>query len=332
MVTIKDISEKLGIAPSTVSKGLHDAKDVSPEVKKLVLDTAIEMGYVTKKMKNKDRKKLALFVENMLYEKKEDFGYDIILGFRQAAAKEEWDVVIIPLDKQMQENVPYDRYMMRHEFHGGFFIGVALDDSWILQMEKTTIPTVLLDNFIGKNTNVAYVGTDSFEGIDFAIEHLKEHGHTRIALINGSEHSMISEKRHDAFIRALQHYELPIDEDLIAYGHFVEESAKYHFERFYKLGATAIVCGNDLIAVGVLKECKRLGVKVPQEVSVVGFDNVPIAAEVSPALTTINQDRLHIGKSAYATLYWLIEKVAISVSLLRPSLVIRESTGKVNKK
>ena len=87
-ITIKDIADRLGIAPSTVSKGLNDANDISPDLKQLVLDTAIEMGYVTKKMKKETRKRLCIFIENMLYLKEDDFGFDIVLGFRQAAIRD----------------------------------------------------------------------------------------------------------------------------------------------------------------------------------------------------------------------------------------------------
>ncbi len=141
MVTIKDIAKRLGIAPSTVSKGLNDANDISPELKKLVLDTAIEMGYVTKRMKKETRKRLCVFVENMQYEKPGDFGFDIILGFKQAAVRDNWEVTVTPVTPMLQTRDPYDRYMVQNGFHGGFLVGFALKDPWMAQMETTTIPT-----------------------------------------------------------------------------------------------------------------------------------------------------------------------------------------------
>ena len=113
MVTIKDIANQLGIAPSTVSKGLNNANDISPELRQLVLDTAIEMGYVTKRMEKETHKRLCIFIENMLYEHSDDFGFDIILGFRQAAIRDKWDVQIVPMTPQLQALEPYDRYMMQ---------------------------------------------------------------------------------------------------------------------------------------------------------------------------------------------------------------------------
>ena len=308
MITIKDIADRLGIAPSTVSKGLNDANDISPDLKQLVLDTAIVMGYVTKKMKKETRKRLCIFIENMLYLKEDDFGFDIVLGFRQAAIRDKWDVHIVEMNPILQIKEPYDR--------------------WMKQLESTTIPTVLFDNYIRKNPNVAYTGTDSFEGIDLAIDHLVQLGHTHIALLNGSKDSMVTANRYEAYISSMQSHDLSINENLIAYGYYVEDSAKYHFADLLNNGATAILCGNDLLAIGILKECQRLHIKVPKDISIVGFDNLPISAECTPALTTISQDRIDLGKSSYAALYWLIAKVPISRSLLRPSLIIRESTGK----
>ena len=286
MVTIKDIANRLGIAPSTVSKGLNDANDISPELKKLVLDTAIEMGYVPKRMKKETRKRLCIFVENMQYEKSGDFGFDIILGFKQAAVRDNWEV--------------------------------------------TVVPTVLFDNYITKNPYVAYVGTDSFEGIDLAIDHLTELGHTKIALLNGSPDSMITSNRYDAYASSMQSHKLELDENLVAFGYYVEDSAKYHLPSLIENGATAIICGNDLLAVGVIRECGRLHVRIPQELSVVGFDNLPISEEITPALTTINQDRVDLGRNSYAALYWLIAKVPISRSMLRPRLIVRDSTSKIS--
>jgi LacI family transcriptional regulator len=327
MVTIKDIAKRLDIAPSTVSKGLNNANDISPELKQLVLDTAIEMGYVTKKMKKETRKKLAIFIEDMDYLKPEDFGFDIILGFRQAAMRENWDITIIPTSSLEQLSEPYDRYMVKCGYHGGFFMGFAPKDPWIKQLGNTTIPTVLLDNYIKGNPVVGYVGTDNFEGIDLAVEHLVSLGHTKIALLNGSKNSIVAESRYEAYVASMQSHGLEVDENLIVYGPFSQDNAQSHIQRLMENGATAVICGNDLLAVGVLKECDKMGVMIPRDLSVVGFDNLPVSREMS--LTTINQDRINLGRCSYATLYWLIAKVPISKSFLRPELVHRTTTGKI---
>lgn len=328
MATIKEIADKLGVSISTVSKGLNGASDISPELRQVILDTAVEMGYTTKRMKKEDYKKLCIFIENMDYESISQFGYDIVLGFKQAAYRDNWNVDILPITPAFQQQEKYDTFMLRNGYSGAFLVGFALQDEWMNQLQNTGIATVLFDNFILKNPNVAYVGTDSFEGIDYAIEHLVCLGHTKIAFLNGSLHSMITEHRQQAFYDSMAARHLPINKNLIANGYYVAESAKDFVPTFLKQGATAIVCGNDLLAYGVIKECKKYGYHVPSDISVIGFDDLPSSARISPALTTIRQERSELGKCGYMALHSLMNHVSVSKTLLRPQFILRSSTSK----
>ena len=212
MVTIKDIANRLGISTSTVSKGLNGASDISESLRQTVLDTAVELGYTTKQMRGKDRRKVCIFIENMNFETPEQFGYDIILGFRQSAFRENYDVTIFPITPDIQAAEKYDTFMLRHGFVGGFMVGFALMDDWMDQFNTTSIPTALFDNYIRKNPLVASVGSDTSEGIDDAIVHLMSLGHRHIALINGSWHSCITEQRRQAYIDSMTAHNLPFDE------------------------------------------------------------------------------------------------------------------------
>lgn len=331
MATIKDIANRLGISVSTVSKGLNGASDISEQLRQTVLDTAVEMGYTTKQMRSKNNKKICLFIENMEYETPDQFGYDIVLGFRQSAYKEHYDVTVMPVTPLLQSTEKYDTYMLKHGFIGAFFVGFALQDDWIAQLSTTSIPTTLLDNYVKKNTNVCYVGTDSFEGIDDAIEHLTSLGHKTIAFLNGSAHSMISEQRRQAYIDSMTSHNLPVKEELMPYGYYTAACAKEYLGGLLAQGATAILCGNDLIASGVITECQTRGFRVPEDISVIGFDDIPISAKLTPPLSTIRQDRIELGKSAYFTLHSLINHASISKTMLRPHLILRESTAFVRQ-
>lgn len=316
MVTIKNIADRLGIS-------------ISEDLRQLVLDTAIEMGYRTKKMRKEQNKRLCIFIENMAYESASQFGYELILGFRQAALQDNWDVTIIPITPELQQKEKYDVYMLKNGYSGAFLLGFALTDAWMCQFPSTTIPTVLLDNYIPQNPNVAYIGTDSHEGIELVVEHLAKLGHTRIAFLNGSPHSLVSDQREQAFIHSMKNHHLSPDQDLIAYGYYVAESAKYHVPHFLKKGATAILCGSDLIASGVITECRKRGYSVPDDISVTGFDDLPISTRLAPPLTTIKQDRTELGKCGYYTLHSLMRGVSISRTLMRPELIVRDSTGRL---
>lgn len=329
MATIKDIADRLGIAVSTVSKGLNGASDISSDMRQLVLDTAVEMGYASKKMKAKESRKVCILIENMDYENIDQFGYEIIMGFKKSAARRHWEVTVIPTDLNMQTAEKYDTYMLKNGFSGAFLLGFTLHDDWVKQLHKTSVPTVLLDNYIPKNSHVGYVGTDSMEGIALAVDHLISLGHKKIAFLNGSKNSMVSDERYQAFIQSMEEHGLKPDEKLIEYGYYVPDCAKYHVPGFLENGATAILCASDLIASGVLLEIQKQGLRVPQDISVIGYDDLPIAAQLNPPLTTIRQDRTDLGKSAFLMLDGLVHNVSVSKMLLRAKFIERFSTSSV---
>lgn len=330
MATIKDIAERLGISVSTVSKGLNGAHDISESLRQQVLDTAVEMGYKSKRRNGENKKSLCLFIENMDFESINQFGYEIILGFKQAAFKERYDISVLPVSPEFQKSESYDAYMLEHHYSGAYAVGFSLEDPWMEQFRTTKFPTVLLDNFVEQNKNVGYIGTDSEEGINMAVDHLYQLGHRKIAFLDGSVNSMISDQRMAAYLKSMTEHGLPIDPDIAVYGYFVADSARYHVPGFLDKGVTAILCGNDLIATGVISECMALGFSVPEDISVIGFDDLPISQHLNPPLTTIRQNRLELGKCGYYILDSLMHEVSLSKNLLRPELVLRSSTAKAN--
>ena len=146
MATIKDIANRLGISISTVSKGLNGASDISDDLRQLVLDTAVEMGYSTKRSKKVEYRKLCLYDTNVEYKTLDTFGYDIVLGFKQNAFKHKWDVTVVEIDVEFQEKNKYDTYLLQHGYCGAFVLGLNLTDPWMEQIKYTTMPTVLFDN------------------------------------------------------------------------------------------------------------------------------------------------------------------------------------------
>lgn len=327
MPTIKDIANRLGVSVSTVSKGLNNANDISEELKEVILDTAVEMGYSTKRSKKEEFRKLCLFITNMKYETADSFGYDIILGFKQNAFRHNWDVSVIPITPKFQQDQKYDTYLLKNGYCGAFLLGLTLQDPWMEQLKVTTMPTVLFDNFIEGNPYVSSLGTDNYEGIRLSVKHLVDLGHKKIGFINGPLHSLVSNQRQEAYENAMKEAGLTINEKTMARAYFIEEAAKYHFPNFLEEDVTAIICGNDLLAKGVIDCCQKAGRKIPEDISIIGFDDIPLAAATVPPLTTIAQQRNALGKAAYIILNALIHHISISQTLLRPKLVKRESTG-----
>ncbi len=326
MATINDIAEKLGISKSTVSKGLNNARDVSEEMRKKILETAVELGYVNRRQQ-KDRKTLCILVENMDFQTPNQFGHDIILGFKQMAEPEGWTVDIIPIDMEFQRGIPYGVFMMEHGYQASFILGLTLLDPWIHELRTSRLPTVLYDNYVKENPYIASVGCDSQEGFELAVKHLTALGHKKIGLISGPLESYILKARYNAYLNAMDKYNLEINEDYIGLGYYVNDSTRKYVPKLLAEGVTAILFSHDVRAISAITECEDRGIRIPDDVSIVGFDDLPMTAYTQPSLTTIRQNRIGIGKCGYYALSCLLNQVSIGSILLRATLIVRNSTG-----
>ena len=325
MVTLNDIAARLGISKRTVSKGLNNASDVSEELRRRILETATEMGYTGRRT----AKKLCILVENMEYKEPNQFGYDLIAGFLEMARLEGWTVDVVPLTEDYQRTVTYQEAMAQGGWRGAFVLGFSLLDPWMKEFQTAQVPTVLYDNYIKENPYMASVGCDSDGGLAAAVRHLYALGHRRIGLLSGPLDSFVLRERYNAYRSAMEECGLSVDGELVGLGYFLAESTRKFLPKLVEKGATAILCSEDSRAVAAYTECNDRGLRIPGDVSIVGFDDLPIAAYMNPPLTTIRQDRLALGKCGYFTLSCLLNDVAIDSIRLRAPLMARGSTGPV---
>ena len=328
MVTINDIAARLGISKSTVSKALGNATDVSEDMRRRILETAVEMGYINKRSHKRERK-LCILVENMDFDTPNQFGHDIVLGFKQKAEPEGWNVDVVPITVETQKLTPYNVYMLEHGYQAAFILGLSLIDPWMKELRTTQIPTVLYDNYIKGNPCVASVGCDNKEGFELSVKHLKSLGHTKIGLISGPSDSYIMKARYNAYLSAMEKYDLEINDDYIGIGYFVAESTRKFVPRLINKGCTAILFSHDVRAISAITECNDRDIRIPEDLSIIGFDDLPMTEFTQPSLTTIRQDRISLGKCGYYALTCLLNKVPIGSIQLRATLVVRGSTGPV---
>lgn len=326
-VTINDIANRLGISKSTVSKGLNNATDVSMETKRLILETAAEMGYINKRIRQ--NAKICIIIENMDYNTPNQFGYDLVEGFKQMAESEGWIVDVIPVTTDFQKLTPYDVFMIQEGYQASFVLGFSLLDPWIEEFRTSHYPTVLFDNYIKGNPNVASVGCDNAEGFEHAVKHLVKLGHKKIGLISGPLDSYILRARYQAYIAALEKYGLEVNENYIGLGYYVTESTRTYIPKLVEQGVTAILFSHDVRAISAITECNDREIRIPEDLSIIGFDDLPISAYCEPPLTTIQQDRTALGKCGYYAMTSLLNNVPIGSILLRAPLIVRESTGPV---
>lgn len=323
MPTINDIAALLGVSKSTVSKAMNNADDISGSLRKKILETAVEIGYEKKRNRKDVSKKLCVLIENMDYEDPSGFGHDLVIGFEQMAVLAGWDVDIVAITPKEQAQTSYDAFMLGGRYEGAFILGFSLSDPWMRDLKTAKTPAVLYDNHIRENPLVAYVGVNSDEGFHMAVSYLKRLGHTRIGYLGSGMDSQIGLERYHAYIRAMEAHGLGVDMDLV--------SIMGYEPRLIDGRATAVLCQHDQLAEEFMGHCRRAGYKVPEDISVIGFDDAAFSAHTTPPLTTVRQDRNALGRCGYYALASLLDHTFISSLLLRAELVERGSAGPVRQ-
>lgn len=325
VATIQDIADRLGVSKGTVSKALNGAPDVSETLQKTILETAVEMGYTIRK--RREKKKLCIFTENLEYEEPHQFGYDIVLGFRQMAEPAGYEVEIIDVTEKLQKTFSYDVFMLKNGYVGAFVLGFSLNDPWMKDFQTAKTPAVLYDNYIPANPNMAYVGIDNSEGMELAVSHLKSLGHKDIGYLSGALGSHIMQVRNSAFFHAMRQNGLKAGPAQTGSSYYITQCLERHLSRLLDMGITGLICSHDLLANAAMIQCQQLGLRVPADISIIGFDDLPMSAYTSPPMTTIRQERAQLGKSGYYALASLMNGIAIGTLLLHARLIVRGSTG-----
>lgn len=331
MATMEDIARALGVSKGTVSKALSGADDVSEATRKIVLEKAVELGYA-RLTRRRDGQRVCIFTRNMPCARPEDFGYDIVIGFRKMAEPAGFSVDIIQLTMDMQNHYAYDEYMLLHGYQGALFLGLSLKDKWMQDFKTCRTPTVLYDNHVISNPVVTYVGVDSGEGMDMAVSCLKALGHEKIGYLSGELGSYIYQQRSRAFFAALRQNGLDDRNTVAGYSLYTSECLTFHLPRILEHGCTAIVCSHDLLAHSVLLHCRERGIRIPEDLSLIGFDDIPLCRHTTPTLSTIRQDQTQLGKSTFYALTSQINRVPISTLLLHAQMIPRGSVGPAPKR
>lgn len=327
MPTINDIAAKLGVSKSAVSKALNNADDVSESLRRKVLETAVEMGYKKNRARKNAPRKLCVLVENLDHKNPAGFGHDLVIGFEQTAVLDGWDVEIRTVTMEEQTQTPYDAFMLSHQYEGAFILGFSLSDPWMTDLKTSKTPAVLHDNDIRENPFVTYVGVNSEEGFDMAISYLKKHRHIRIGYLGGSGNSFIVRARRHAYARAMEAHHLTVDPANIGQSCYISECINDHLPRLLKNNVTAILCEHDQMANAVMIHCTELGYRIPEDISIIGFDDTAFSSYTTPPLTTIRQDQNALGRCGYYALTSLLNHTFISSLLLRAEFIERGSAG-----
>ena len=330
--TLGQIALKLGLSPATVSKALSRKAGVKEATRTEVLACAEEIGYGLNRKPgvpgdaDGEDPRAAVIVDEPGY--RNTFFSDVLAGFRHHAAALRMETVILSIhDEWRRHPRRYEDYFRTKKISGAFISGLRVGDPFISCLESPSAPPAVIMDFSVNNPRAGRVEVDNITGARLAVEHLVSLGHTQIGFLNGHSQAEVSGKRLMGFIASLGISGLPYRKELVYEGDFTEECGGAAAAYFARLGVSAVFCASDLMAAGLIHGFQNMGLRIPDDISVAGFDNMSFCNLCTPKITTVAQDRTRLGMSACALLHQLINGGFLTNCTLAPSLVIRESTG-----
>ncbi|GAC1366901.1 MAG: LacI family DNA-binding transcriptional regulator [Ktedonobacteraceae bacterium] len=333
--TIASIAATAGVSIPTVSRVLHNRPDVAPETRRRVERIIEESGFVRKRSKNGAQKKSRI-IDVLIPGIDSLYSLEIVRGVEEALERTE---------SRLALSATHDSFQMEQRWLAKVLNGAATDGAILVlahgpqqyfdTLRRNKIPFVVVDQRGELGPDVPSVGATNWFGGRTATEYLISLGHRRIAVITGPPNLRACQDRLAGYRAALESASIPGDPILIRSGAFVQQGGYEQACALLDLPEppTAIFAGNDVQAMGVYSALRARGLSVPEDMSVIGFDDVAIASIVTPALTTVRQPLIEMGRVATTMLLRLISEEPLDSMRveLTTTLSIRDSCAPLQR-
>ncbi len=326
-VTIRDVAAQAGVSVATVSKVLNQRYGVSAETFARVTAVIKELGYeaslVAQSLRNHRTNVIGILVADI-----EPFSTELLKGTADAIRGTGFELVVYSAGGRTGDPQGWEqRYLTR--LSGTLVDGAVLVTPAVDLEGLPGTPVVAVDPHTGRAA-LPTVDSDNLHGGQVATEHLLELGHRRIALLTGREDLKSAQQRETGYRRALVAAGVPVDETLIRRGEYDHDVAAGSARELLNAPnrPTAVFAANDITAIATIETALELGLRVPEDLSVIGFDNIPESALCTPPLTTVQQPIREMGRRAITLLVRLIngEEPEDTHITLGTELVVRQST------
>jgi LacI family transcriptional regulator/LacI family repressor for deo operon, udp, cdd, tsx, nupC, and nupG len=331
MASLQEVARHANVSIATVSRVLNKSDKVVPETRATVEQALLDLGYRPSRVARRLRMNTghAHLVGLIIPDIQNPFYAEIARGVEDAAYASQYALILCNSD----ENLDKERFyldVMQAESVDGIVLPPFDDlDAGVAEMVKTGIPVVCVDRSHGK-VKTDLVEVDNYQGALEAVRHLIEKGHRSIALIEGRAHVSTSRERRRGYVDALTAAGIALRKELMRAGDFKQESGRVLTNELLDLRKppTALFVCNNLMTVGAIGALHQRGARIPGDVALIGFDDLPWAEALDPPLTVVRQPAYDVGRQAMELLLKRImqpNRPAVTVRLL-PELVIRKST------
>ena len=331
--TIGDVARRAGVSRATVSRVLNEYPHVRPRVRLAVQRAMRALGYrpdqVARSLARRETKTLGLVVADLT----NPFYAETARAIVETARGHGYNVILCNTDNLPRLQEEYVEVLRQRRVDGIIFGSVFLDDPVVEALVEAGYPCVMYNRRL-RSGRGNYIVLDNVGASQDLTRHLIEFGHRRIGFIAGLRELSTAAERLQGYRAALRAAGLPVDRCLVRPGAFVAEMAQRAAQELLKLARrpTAIMAGNDLMALGVMQAAGDLGLRIPGDLAVVGFDDIEIAAHRQIQLTTMAQQKAEMGRMAVA---WLLEIIRDPSryarqplqQILAPRLILRRTCG-----
>ncbi|MEO6001599.1 MAG: LacI family DNA-binding transcriptional regulator [Opitutus sp.] len=331
MASLQEVAARAKVSIATVSRVLNKSDKVVAETRAVVEQALRDLGYrpsrVARRLRMKDGR--AHLVGLIIPDIQNPFYAEIARGVEDAAYAAEYALLLCNSDENLDKERFYLDVMTSESVDGVVLPPFDETDAAVIELVKTGMPVVCVDRSLAK-VKTDLVEVDNYRGAFDAASHLIEKGHRNIGMIEGRTHVSTSRERRRGYLDALAEAGIPVRKDLIRAGDFRQESGRLLAGELLDLRKppTALFIFNNLMTVGALAAVHQRGLKVPKDVAIVGFDDLPWAESLDPPLTVVRQPAYDVGRQAMEMLLKRImepTRPPVTVRLL-PELVIRRST------
>lgn len=331
-LTIRQIAKLAGVSRSTASRVLNNHPNVSPELRAQVQKVIAQTGYqpdpIARSLSNRRSKIIGLVIPLAIRSLFEDpFFPRLMQGISEGCNAHDYTLSLFLFHSEEEEKKLHDRISHSRLVDGFVVTATRTGDPLIPELIANQIPFVVHGRH--EDPQVSFVEVDNVTGAYNAVSHLVRLGRQRIALITGPSSSLAAEDRKQGYLKALQERRVQVDKALIARGDFTETSSYEAMQRLIPMGPDAVFVASDTMALGALRAVRQAGKRVPEDVAIVGFDDMPQAEMANPPLTTVRQPIRRAGALAVETLIDILENGAEQPRriMLPTQLVIRASCG-----
>jgi LacI family transcriptional regulator len=332
-ITIYDIAKGLGVSPTTVSRALNDHPAVNKKTKQRIFETAAEMGYRSNLFASNLRRQRTNTIGVIVPILNSNFQSSVMAGMEKVANEAGYNLIISQSMGTAQKEVANAKTMFNSRVDG-LLVSLANDTENIDHFEpffKKGIPVLFYDR-VAEHKQSTSVVIDNVQAAYKATTHLIEQGCRRIVHITGNLRINVYARRLKGYKYALIDHDLPFDERLVIICDLTEEAGVKAAEQILKMDPRpdGVFVSNDFCAVNCMKALKQAGVRVPDDIAIVGFNNDPITRVVEPTLSTVNYPGYEMGEVAVRSLINYLDAVSdISITntvTLRSELIVRESS------